>query len=233
VFANETLRRAVATALDRTALTAPAGAFAGTPTDQYLSPGTPGFVDEQIYPLTGDLTAAAALAASQGVTPATPVSDVLYTSNGGAFPEIAGIIQRTLAQIGFDVTIQAFPRAEQIAREQTRGEPFDLTTEGWLLDYNDAFDVINVLLDGRRIGPSRNNNVSYFDDPAFNARMDAAGQLTGQARYDAYASLEHDLVRAAPLVAYRTFNARDYFSDRIGCQSYGTFGMSLGSLCIH
>jgi hypothetical protein len=38
---------------------------------------------------------------------------------------------------------------------------------------------------------------------------------------------------AAPLVAYTNFNARDFFSDRIGCQSYGSFGMSLGSLCIH
>jgi peptide/nickel transport system substrate-binding protein len=214
-------------------LTAQAGAFAGTPSDQYLSPGMPGYVDANIYPLGGDLVAAAALAASQGVTPATPVSIVLYTSTNGALPAIAAIIQQTLAQIGFNVTIQAFSRAEQIGHEGTRGEPFDMTTEGWLLDYNDPFDVINVLLDGRNIRPTNNNNVSYFNDPAFSARMDAAEQLTGQARYDAYASLEHDLVRAAPLVAYRTFNSRDYFSDRIGCQAFGSFGMSLGDLCIH
>ena len=51
-------------------------------------------------------------------------------------------------------------------------------------------------------------------------------------RYDAYAALEHDLVRAAPLLAYTTFNARDYFGDRIGCQRYGSFGMNLAALCV-
>ena len=143
------------------------------------------------------------------------------------------MIKDTLAQIGFNVTIDAFSRATQIALEGTRGEPFDMTTEGWILDYNDPFDVINVLLDGTNIKPTGNVNVSYFDDPVFNARMEAAEQLTGQARYDAYASLEHDLVAAAPLVAYQNFNSRDYFSDRIGCQAYGSFGMSLAALCIH
>ena len=54
-----------------------------------------------------------------------------------------------------------------------------MTMEGWLLDLNDPFDVVNVLLDGRKIRDVNNNNVSYFNDPAFNARMDAAEQLTG------------------------------------------------------
>lgn len=232
VFANPTLRAAVATALNRQPLVDAAGAFAGSPTDQYLSPGTPGFVDADIYPLGGDLVAAAALAASQGVTPATPVNVVLYSSFLGAPFQRATIIQATLAQIGFNVTIQTFSRAEQIQRVGTRGEPFDMTLEGWILDYNDPFDVLGVLLDGRTIRATNNNDVSYYDDPVFEARLDAANALSGQARYDAYTALEHDVVRASPLVAFMNFNQRDYFSARIGCQHFGSFGMSLAALCL-
>jgi ABC-type transport system substrate-binding protein len=233
VFANETLRQAVATALDRQALVDLGPTFSGSATDQYLSPGTPGYADADIYSLHGNIAAAAALAASQGVTPLTPQTVELYTSNGTVSLARAALIRDTLAQIGLIVNIHAFPRNVQLQLEGTRGEPFDLTTESWILDYNDPADVINALLDGDTIKDTGNDNFSYFNDPVFNARMDAAAQLTGQARYDAYTTLEHDLVVAAPMVAYGTLNTRDYFADRIGCQVFGTYGMDLGSLCIH
>jgi len=232
VFANRTLRQAVAYALDRGPILDQGGFMAGTATDQYLPPGMPGYVDESIYPLGGDLGQAKALAASQGVTPATPVAVELYTSNRAPSPQRAQVIQMQLARIGINVTIHEFSRAEQVQREGNRGEPFDMTTEGWIVDYDDPVAILNKLLDGETIAATGNTNVSYFNDPDFNARLDAAAQLSGQARYDTYAKLEHDLVRAAPLVAISTYNNREYFAARIGCQQYGVYGMNLASLCL-
>ena len=58
------------------------------------------------------------------------------------------IVQFNLKQIGLDVEIKQFARAVQIEKEGTRGEPFDITTEGWIADYADPYDFINVLLTG-------------------------------------------------------------------------------------
>ncbi len=87
----------------------------------------------------------------------------------------------------------------QIQKEGTRGEPFDITGEGWIADYADPFDFIDVLLNGKNIHDSNNNNVAYFNDPAYNKKMDAAAKLAGAARYTAYGNLDVDLMKnAAP-----------------------------------
>jgi hypothetical protein len=69
-----------------------------------------------------------------------------------------------------------------------------------------------------RIG---NNDFSYFDDPAFNRELEAAAKLSGAKRYRAYArlglKLERQVVPAAP---FATDASRDFFSARIGCQTY-------------
>ena len=53
LFSNLKLRQAVQYAINRPALLAQRGAYAGQPTDQYLPPGVPGYVDENIYPING------------------------------------------------------------------------------------------------------------------------------------------------------------------------------------
>ena len=48
-----------------------------------------------------------------------------------------------------------------------------------------------------------------------------------------YGALDLDLARiAAPLAAYGNPWSHDFFSARIGCQTYnGTYGMDLAALC--
>ena len=99
-------------------------------------------------------------------------------------------------------------------------------------DYYDPFNTLNVLLDGTTITPTNNFDVSYFNDPTFNTRLENASLLGGQARYDTYTQIEHDLLHESPLVALSTPNARDFFSSRIGCQTYiPQYGMDLAALC--
>ena len=67
VFAEAERRRAPNFALDRSAMTdiytSAFGAYAVSPTDQYVTPGFPGFRDTDLYPLTGpDVTRARELA---------------------------------------------------------------------------------------------------------------------------------------------------------------------------
>lgn len=72
-----------------------------------------------------------------------------------------------------------------------------------------------------------------FDDPPYQRQLAAAGQLSGTQRYLAYGKLDVALDRnAAPLLAYGNAASVDFFSARIGCQSYGVYGMDLTALCI-
>jgi peptide/nickel transport system substrate-binding protein len=234
LFASVELRKAVNFALDRPAMVNALGAFGHTPTDQILPPGMPGFLDQNLYPLGGpDLAKAQALATASGQVPATAV---LYAPDRPPAHLVAQVVKDDLAAIEIDVQPQFFPPPEFFARLATSGEPWDLAQRGWNADYADPWDFIDILLHGKNApgaGGSDNNSGS-FDDATFNQRMDDASALQPPARYDAYASLDRDLMAdAAPWAPWGNINSRDFFSERIGCHAFNPlFGMDLAALCL-
>ena len=136
------------------------------------------------------------------------------------------IIKTDLAAIGIRVEVKAFPSATLFARIAMRGEPFDLAWDGWLPDYLDPAAMLNSLLEDSTVLPT-------FEDATYRARLVAASRLTGAERYLTYARLDADLARnAAPLVALGELSGPDLFSARIGCQTYGVYGIDLAALCI-
>lgn len=229
LFGDVKTRQAVNYAIDRTSILRQSGAFAGTPTDQYLPPLLDGYQDEDIYPFTPDADRAKELL-GEGFTGKA----VLYTCNAGSCPERAQIVQANLAEIGIDVEIKTFERAVQFQKEGTRGEPFDIADEGWIADYPDPYDFLNILLDGNNIQATNNVNFAYFDEEEWNRKMVEAAKLTGDERYARYGELDVEMARdAAPWAATFVGNNRDFFSKRIGCQVYQpVYGMSLAPLCI-
>ena len=54
-----------------------------------------------------------------------------------------------------------------------------------------------MLLDGRNIQDSNNNNFAYFNDPKFNQQMTQASLLSGTARYKAYGNLDVAIMQQA------------------------------------
>ena len=228
------MRKAVNYALDRTAYAAAAGPYAGTPFDQLLPPGMPGYEDIDVYPAHPDVERARDLAGWHPGDPLRPIT-VYYRSSGTINPAQYQIVKSNLEQIGFQVTGVGWSGGEIYTRMGTRGEPFDLgVSTGWCSDYYDPWDFI-FLFDGTTIhdGPG-NLNFSYFNDPVFNDRMHAAAQLIGDERYDAFEQIEHDLVRdAAPAASVRLYNNRYLFSRRMGCHHYlSVYGIDLAQLCL-
>ena len=67
--------------------------------------------------------------------------------------------------------------------------------EGWLADYADPYDFINVLLSGENIHDTNNNNFAYFNDPKFNKLMDQARPSSGSARSTAYGNLDINIMQ--------------------------------------
>ena len=104
--------------------------------------------------------------------------------------------------------MQQYARAVQIEKEGTRGADFDFTTEGWIADYADPYDFINVLLSGDSLHDANNNNVAYYNSPKFNKAMTAASNLSGSARYAAYQALDKNITTQDPAWAARA-NSND------------------------
>jgi YVTN family beta-propeller protein len=223
LFSNVRMRQAVNYAIDRRALAQLGDAYEPLPeptTDHYLPPGMPGFRDTHIYPMTPDVVKARELGQGGGRTA------VLYTCDAYPCPEQAQIIKTDLATIGLQVQIKRIPFSKLFARETTPGEPFDLAWQGWLPDYLDPQAMLKSLLESSSIGPT-------FDDRAYQRKLAAAAQRSGPERYLTYGQLDLDLARnAAPLAAFGNLPSDDFFSARIGCQTFGIYGMDLAALCV-
>jgi ABC-type oligopeptide transport system substrate-binding subunit len=104
---------------------------------------------------------------------------------------------------------------------------FDMAWDGWIPDYLDPGAMLNVLLEQGAVAPT-------FVDPRWRARLAAAAGLAGAERYLTYARLDAELARsAAPLVAFGSLSALDFFSARVGCQVFTpAYGIDLAALCV-
>lgn len=224
LFSNLRLRQAVNYAIDRRALAQLGDAFIPLPehpTDHYLPPGMPGYRNANIYPLTADPVKARELANGGGRTA------VLYTCNVSPCPEQAQIVKTDLAAIGLALQIKTFPLSTLFPTLTKPAEPFDLAWNGWLPDYPDPFAILNALLEDSSIAEPT------FNDPTYERKIAAAARLSGPERYLNYGNLDLDLARnGAPLAAFGNLSNHDFFSARIGCQTFGFYGMDLAALCL-
>jgi ABC-type oligopeptide transport system substrate-binding subunit len=222
LFASARMRQAANFAIDRAALARNVYPTSATPTDQYLPTGVPGFRDAHIYPL-----GAPNVARARRLTAGRRGHAVMYTCNTSDCLQRAEIVKANLRAIGIDVRIKQFPLPEMFRREFNgrRPYPYDIGTLGWAVDYADPSDFLDLL----------------FTDPTSPARLPpryrreiaATARLTGEPRLPAYGQLDIDLAaHAAPFIAFANVTAHDFFSPRIGCQTFQpVYGMDLATLC--
>jgi ABC-type transport system substrate-binding protein len=226
LFSDVRVRRAVNYAIDRRKLARLGDSFKAVPerpTDHYLPPGMPGYRDAHVYPLTPDVAKARELIRQAHAGGRTAV---LNTCDVYPCPQQAQIVKTDLRRIGLRVRITSLPSAKMFAQEETPGAPFDLAWDGWISDYPDPESMLTSILEDSSVGPT-------FKDPAYERKLAAAARLSGPERYRTYGKLDLDLARnAAPLAAFDNLTSNDFFSARIGCQTYGIYGIDLAALCL-
>ena len=183
----------------------------------------PGYRDAHVYPTTPNVAKARQLIRQAHAAGRTAV---LYTCDAYPCPQQAQIVKTDLAKIGLRVRITSLPSAKMFAQEDTPGAPFDLAWDGWIPDYPDPEAMLNSILDDSSDGPT-------FKDPAYQRKLAKAARLSGPERYLTYGKLDLDLARnAAPLAAFDNLTDNAFFSARIGCQTYGIYGIDLAALCL-
>ena len=230
LFSDVRLRRAVNYAIDRQALAAEGRRAAevnpfnaGKPTDDYVPPSASGAADFRVYPLNGpDLRRAKRIAGHPRATA------VMYTPNVSPWREEAQIVRRNLRPLGIDVQIKEFAIGDFFTRVTRPGEPFDLAVSGWSF----ASDPVEML--GMYRSGTGSTNISHFENSTFDRKLAAAARLSGARRYRAARRLAHELQRElVPAAPFAVTASRDFFSARIGCQTYQPiWGIVLGALCL-
>lgn len=224
-------KQAINWALDRRALVATTGYLGGKRTDQILPPAMGR--DESIYPL-GPVTEQRLVKARALLAKARfrPKALVLYVSNLLTASAQAQIFQFNLKRLGIDVEIKYFPPGAPEAKASTRGEPYDVLLSGWGIDYADPISFF-VALDGTRIRKTGNTNSAYFDRPQYNREIARIGRMSGEARREAWAALDLEMMRNDPPWApFLNFVNRDFVSKSFGCYVFNpVFSLDIAAAC--
>jgi peptide/nickel transport system substrate-binding protein len=216
------VRKALNWGIDRPAVLRLLGKYAGQRTDQILVPGIPGFRPYKIYAYKGADVAKAKSVGGSALASAGALNVIHSTSASSV--AIAQQLEYNLKQLGLNYNDVPTPGTVYYNTLETKGTSYNIARAGWCADYFDPFDYINVLLDGRSIQASNNTNMSYLSAPKLNSQMDAAANLSGKARADAYAKLDLTVMRDyAPWVPYEIANDRFYTSKRVGNWIYSTY----------
>jgi ABC-type transport system substrate-binding protein len=227
LFRSLRMRVAVEYALDRVAL---ARSYDDVPGESIVPPAVAGFGDARPFPLRGDLETARRLA-GRGRRTAT-----LYYCTNGVFGgsgqlQPAVLIRRQLARIGIAVSITS-PSCNDDDRDDANARRADLILAG---NYDPLLDPEGFIAgvvhgDWHRSALGR----GLWTDPRFLARLRRAHAARGAARVAAFRRIEHDLLRAAPIAVYGSWDGTlGYFSPHTGCRIVlpGARALDLGALC--
>ena len=203
------LKKAINHALDRAEVARALHLPSGSGTDQLLPAalGRPA----SIYPTVGADYAAARRLFAQATR--RPTTRVLYADNAPTGVAVARTIVSNLKQIGIEVKVKHFDFTVLPEKVAASGEPFDLALGGWIADYPDpATFFVPLLANGSRVWGIN------LDDPRINRRIEAANRLRGEARRNAWADLDVDLMRENPPWAPLVYHGYPIFvSQSTGC----------------
>ena len=219
LFRKVRMRRAVAYALDRSAL---AHVFGEQPSDRLIPKAVSGLSGNVLFANEPDLTAARKLA-GRGRRSAR-----LYFCGDPANVRIAEIVRSNLAHIG--ITLQIDQSLGCLKGPETaRLAAADLQLVSRFDNVPDPASFVELPLGDAYTAPA------YWRDARLEQQIERAREERGAARSAAYLRLETTLVRdAVPLAVYASAVNPEFFSARISCEiSQGALNVvDLGALCV-
>jgi len=212
-FDDVRVRQAVGWSLDRRALVK-VYAGQGTAAGELLPLGMPGAVPLGRYQ-GPDLERARALLREAGYPNGFSTKLYGWTTEPG--PRELALVQQQLESIGIRAELDLGEAAayNALAGDTSRHVPFGIYS--WTADYVDPSNFFDPLLNGHRISPLYNNNLSLFDDPWVNAAIERALATTDDSlRVPMWQEIDRRVMDLAPVMPMiHTFESRLY-SPRLG-----------------
>jgi peptide/nickel transport system substrate-binding protein len=205
------VRQAVNLAIDRQAVVlALGGRFAGEPASTILSPTLAGYSAFDLYPspeARGDPDRARRLLAEAGYPNGVTLTYVGQSTGRG--PALLAALQVALTRAGIRLNPTTYPGYQVYTRSlrlQAKKDEHQVGAARWCPDFpgNGSRSFIGVLLDGRKITETSNNNYGNYANPKVNSMIDQAYAATDPAARDAlWAQIDRLLMEDAawaPLV---------------------------------
>jgi len=211
-FSSINARKAVNYAMDRAALLRVFGYAGGKTTTAILPPSLAGGIEvTNPYPLNAPNPQK-----GKSLMGGKCGNVSLWYQTGPVGTPQSGILAYNLKQLGCTVTTKPFQGYAMFTAAGVKGAPFDAAVAGWYQDYADGYDFFHILLDGRTIAPSNNNNLAYFNEPSVNSKIDAANEETGTARSQSWGKLDnYTMSNYAPWASMDNRNVRDYIGPNV------------------
>jgi peptide/nickel transport system substrate-binding protein len=202
---NLNFRRAIAAVIDRNALRLTRGGAAiGTVATHFIPPQMPGFAqaggdagpgyDFYANP-NGNLALAQSYMKKAGYPSGKYTGPPLLTIGDNQPPasNTAEAVQSELGQLGIKLTFREVPHSTMLSKfcSVPKAAVAICPNLGWGKDFFDSQSMIDPVFNGKNIVPTGNTNVAQANDPALNAQMNQAEQLTDPTqRADAWAALD-------------------------------------------
>jgi peptide/nickel transport system substrate-binding protein len=222
--ANPLVRKAINLAVDKRALVLElGGAFAGEPASTILSPTLSGY---QKYPdpygttnSRGDPIAAKALLSQAGYPNGVTLSYVGPSTGKGQ--AALSVLQTSLAHAGIRLEPKQYDGYKVYTDSlqlQSKKDEHQIGLARWCPDVpgNGARSFIGVLLDGRKITASANNNYGDYNNPEVNAMIDQAYATEDPVgRNSLWGEIDRKIMEDAPWVPLIDERQTYFWSSRV------------------
>jgi ABC-type transport system substrate-binding protein len=216
-FDDVRVRQAVCWAIDhRAVLKAISGV--GEVAGEFLPPGMPGVrrLGRYLGPDGGpDIVKARALLREAGYP--NGFSTKLYGMTPEPVPRMLTLIQQNLADVGIRAELDLGEAVAYTGMAENVSNHVPFGYYAWYADYVDPSNFFDVLLNGERIQPTNNLDLSMFDDHGINAAIHRAMAATGDStRARLWHQIDERVMDAAPVVCLVHRYDDRLYSPRIG-----------------
>ncbi len=198
------VRKALSLAIDRTTIVENVSKQGQTPATSFTPEGMPGFETfsgiETDVQTTADVEMAQQLLTDAGFGEGgEPLDVTIYYNTDEGHQAIATAIQSMWQQVGVNAELQNMEWKQYLDFVQNNPE-VQAYRMGWVADFNDAYNFLDVLRGGG------GNNYTRWSNDQYNELLSSALEAgDDQARYDAYREMEQliaDEVPVAPIYWY-------------------------------
>ncbi|MGC9669089.1 ABC transporter substrate-binding protein [Planosporangium sp. 12N6] len=163
--------------------------------------------------------------------------------NKGKEPKMAEALQQSLAAVGIKATIDQgdaslYFRSTIGSPANVHAKGYGIMVAGWLADFPTGYGYLDVLVDGRMILPSGNNNYPELNDPEINSLIDKAkAEPDAKKAQEIWGQINAKVMDSATLVPFVYEKAINYRNPRLtnvfqdqywGEWSFGQLGLSDG-----
>ena len=221
-FKDSRVREALSLALDRKYISEVITAGTYTPATGFVSEGVTDWdgsdwkdniTDTSVYinvdDYAGNLAKAKELLKEAGYENGVGLPEMVYSTNDASYhKKIAEYLQQAWGELGLKVEVNIVEWKS--FTPQRRSGNYQIARDGWVMDYNDPSNILELALTG-----NGNNNAKY-SNPEFDALMEkAATEKDPQTRFGYFHQAEDLMMKDTAMVPLLYYNDFYLQSDKI------------------